>query len=157
MFIVLYLRGISSPLYQLLYSADFNKISVAYFQCEIIIYCIIIQYKCTEIYCAAAWTSCPLPSVLPSQHRPQRHILATTGFVFLTFSKSIIYTLCCTLGCLSALLWFWLYLRKSQSRWACREQGAIHAWTDILQQGDYELICEKTFLDYLIFCVSHQM
>lgn len=76
--------------------------------------------------------------------------------VFLTFSKSIIYTLCCTLGCLSALLWFWHYLRKSQSRWACREQGDIHTWTDILQQGDYWLILEKNIprLSYLLYISS---
>lgn len=89
-----------------------------------------IQYKCTEIYCAAAWTSCPPPSVLPSQHR-KAHPCNNCN-VFLTFSKSIIYTLCCTLGCLSAFLWFWPYLRKSQSRWACREQRATHTVDELI-------------------------
>lgn len=102
--IVLYLGGISSPLYELLYSADFGKISVEYFQCEIVktdnvneLYSI-----STQISPAAGWMSCPLPSVLPSQRRKARPF--NNGTVFLTLSKSTFYTLRCTPRCPSLVM-----------------------------------------------------
>lgn len=138
MFIVLYLRGISSPLYQLLYSAVFNKISVAYFQCEIVeTHNVNSLYSITVLRFIVQRPGHPVHCPLFCHPSTAKAHPCNNWNVFLTFSKSIIYTFCCTLACLGALLWFWLYLRKSQSRWTCREQGAIHTWTDTLQQGDY--------------------